>query len=68
MNHDKSMIASLPELKIKTAKSPDVTHNKSGGNEMTQKVNGSISSTTNVTEPNRDKDKFHFILMGMTVQ
>ena len=24
---------------------------------MTQKVNGSISSTTNVTKPNRDKDK-----------
>ncbi|XVF28579.1 hypothetical protein REPUB_Repub15cG0042200 [Reevesia pubescens] len=52
MNHDKSKIASLPELKIKTAKAPDVTHSKSGGKEMTQKVNGSISSTTN-----RNKEK-----------
>ncbi|XP_022760301.1 COP1-interacting protein 7-like [Durio zibethinus] len=57
MNHDKSMIASLPELKIKTTKAPAVTHNKSGGNEIPQKVNGSISSATNVTEPNRNKDK-----------
>ncbi|XVE65818.1 hypothetical protein DITRI_Ditri08aG0029800 [Diplodiscus trichospermus] len=57
MNHDKSMIASLPELKVKTTKAPDVTHSKSRGNEMTQKVNGSISSTSDVTEPNRNKDK-----------
>ena len=57
MNHDKSLIASLPELKIKTTKAPDVTHSKSGGNEMTLKVNGSISSSSSVTEPNRNKVK-----------
>ncbi|XWS39167.1 hypothetical protein CRYUN_Cryun18bG0026800 [Craigia yunnanensis] len=57
MNHDKSLIASLPELKIKTTKAPDVTHSKSGGNEMTQKVNGSVSSFSDVTEPNRNKVK-----------
>ncbi|OMO95448.1 hypothetical protein COLO4_15893 [Corchorus olitorius] len=57
MNHDKSKIASLPELKIKTNKAPDVTPSKSGGNEMTQKVNGSISSISSATEPNRNKDK-----------
>ncbi|XVF38482.1 hypothetical protein REPUB_Repub20aG0105900 [Reevesia pubescens] len=62
MNHDKSMIASLPELKIKTTKALDITHSKSGGNEITQKVNGSISSTTDFTEPNISKDKvsLHF--------
>ncbi|GMI95914.1 hypothetical protein like AT5G43310 [Hibiscus trionum] len=57
MNHDKSKIASLPELKIKTTKSPDVTSSKSGGTEMTQKVTGSISSTTNVNEPSRNEEK-----------
>ncbi|XVF66463.1 hypothetical protein PTKIN_Ptkin10aG0037800 [Pterospermum kingtungense] len=57
MNHDKSKIASLPELKLKTTKALDVTHRKSGGNETTQKVNGSISSTTDVTESNKNKDK-----------
>ncbi|XP_007035156.2 PREDICTED: uncharacterized protein LOC18603243 isoform X1 [Theobroma cacao] len=56
LNHDKSKIASLPELKTRTTKAPDVTHSKSGGNEMTQKVNGS-TSTAKVTEPNRNKDK-----------
>ncbi|XVF62835.1 hypothetical protein PTKIN_Ptkin09bG0040500 [Pterospermum kingtungense] len=57
MNHDKSKIATLPELKIKTTKAPDVTHGKAGGNGMTQKVNGSISSSNDVTEPNRNKGK-----------
>ncbi|XP_022740087.1 COP1-interacting protein 7-like [Durio zibethinus] len=57
MNHDKGMITSLRRLKIKTTKAPNVTHSKSGGNEMTQKVNGSISSTTDVTESNRNKNK-----------
>ncbi|GMI72052.1 hypothetical protein like AT5G43310 [Hibiscus trionum] len=57
VNYDKSKIASLPELKIKTTKSPDVTSSKLGGNEMTQKVTGSISSTTDVTEPSRNKEK-----------
>ncbi|XVE81873.1 hypothetical protein DITRI_Ditri15bG0100900 [Diplodiscus trichospermus] len=62
MNRDKSKIASLPELKITTTKAPDVTYSKSGRNGMTQKVNGSISSTTNVTEPDRNEDKvsLHF--------
>ncbi|XWS13872.1 hypothetical protein CRYUN_Cryun36dG0076100 [Craigia yunnanensis] len=64
MNHDKSKIASLPELKTKTTKAPDVTHSKSGGNGMTQKVNGSISSTNDVTEPNRNKDKVSLHIDG----
>ncbi|KAG4185426.1 hypothetical protein ERO13_A09G229166v2 [Gossypium hirsutum] len=57
MNHDKSKIASLPELKIKTTKDPNVTDNKLGGNEMIQKVSGSISSTIDVAEPSRNTDK-----------
>ncbi|PPD85631.1 hypothetical protein GOBAR_DD17401 [Gossypium barbadense] len=57
MNHDKSKIASLPELKIKTTKDPNVTDNKSGGNGMTQKVSGSTSSTIDVAEPSRNTDK-----------
>ncbi|XP_039000097.1 COP1-interacting protein 7-like isoform X2 [Hibiscus syriacus] len=57
VNHDKSKIASLPELKIKTTKAPDVTSSKSKGNAMTQKVTGSISSTTDVNEPSRNKEK-----------
>ncbi|KAE8667989.1 COP1-interacting protein-related, putative isoform 3 [Hibiscus syriacus] len=57
VNHDMSKIASLPELKIKTTKSPDVTSGKLGGNEMTQKVTGSISSTTDVTESSRNKEE-----------
>nr|KJB38391.1 hypothetical protein B456_006G252900 [Gossypium raimondii] len=57
MNHDKSKIASLPELKIKTTKDPNVTDNKSGGNGMTQKVSGNTSSTIDVAEPSRNTDK-----------
>ncbi|KAE8664823.1 Detected protein of confused Function [Hibiscus syriacus] len=57
VNHDKSKIVSLPELKIKTTKAPDITSNKSEGNAMTQKVTGSISSTTDVNEPSRNKEK-----------
>ncbi|XP_022722369.1 COP1-interacting protein 7-like isoform X2 [Durio zibethinus] len=64
MNHDKSKIASLPELKIKTTKAPEVTHCKSGGNGITQKVNGRISSITDVTEPNRNKDKVSLHING----
>ncbi|KAK8623805.1 hypothetical protein V6N13_065168 [Hibiscus sabdariffa] len=60
VNYDKSKIASLPELKIKTTKAPDITCSKSGGNEMTQKVNGSISSTTDVTELNKNPDEVSY--------
>ncbi|KAE8734144.1 COP1-interacting protein-related, putative isoform 3 [Hibiscus syriacus] len=60
VNYDNSKIASLPELKIKTTKAPDITHSKSRGNEMTQKVNGSISSTTNVTELNIKPEKVSY--------
>ncbi|KAL4296975.1 hypothetical protein GQ457_12G004340 [Hibiscus cannabinus] len=50
VNHDKSKIASLPELKIKTTKAPDVTSSKSGGTE-------SISLTADANEPSRNKEK-----------
>ncbi|XP_038996100.1 uncharacterized protein LOC120120550 [Hibiscus syriacus] len=57
VNHDKSKIVSLPELKIKTTKVPNITSSKSEGNAMTQKVTGSISSTIDVNEPSRNKEK-----------
>ncbi|GMJ01987.1 hypothetical protein like AT5G43310 [Hibiscus trionum] len=64
VNYDKSKIASLPELKIKATKAHNITHSKSGGNEMTQKVNGSISSTTDVTELNKNPDKVPYDVNG----
>ncbi|KAF2313999.1 hypothetical protein GH714_021405 [Hevea brasiliensis] len=45
MNHDKSKTASLPELKIKTTKGPEVPEGNSGVKKMPQKVNASKSST-----------------------
>ncbi|XP_039063303.1 uncharacterized protein LOC120207988 [Hibiscus syriacus] len=41
------------KLKIKITKAPDITPSKSRGNEMTQKVNGSISSTIDVKNPDK---------------
>ncbi|MBA0612488.1 hypothetical protein Godav_013084 [Gossypium davidsonii] len=64
MNHDKSKIVSLPELKIKTTKAPNITHSNSGGKGMTQKVNRSVSSTTNVTELCKNLDKVSFNIDG----
>ncbi|KAL4272657.1 hypothetical protein GQ457_13G026070 [Hibiscus cannabinus] len=64
VNYDKSKIAFLPELKIRTTKAPNVTHSNSGGNAMTQKVNGSISSTTDVTELNKNPGKVSFDING----
>uniref|UniRef100_A0A2N9GHT8 COP1-interacting protein 7 n=1 Tax=Fagus sylvatica TaxID=28930 RepID=A0A2N9GHT8_FAGSY len=46
VNYDKSKAATLPELKIRTSKGPDVARTKSAAKEMTQKVNGKKSSTT----------------------
>ncbi|KAE8712410.1 COP1-interacting protein-related, putative isoform 3 [Hibiscus syriacus] len=60
VNYDNGKIASLPELKIKTTKSPDITLSKSRGNEMTPEVNGSISSTTDVAELNKNADKVSY--------
>ncbi|KAK8571916.1 hypothetical protein V6N13_047544 [Hibiscus sabdariffa] len=64
VNYDKGKIAFLPELKIKTTKAHNVTHSNSGGNEMTQKVNGSISSTTDITELNKNPGKVSFDING----
>ncbi|KAK8548645.1 hypothetical protein V6N13_054577 [Hibiscus sabdariffa] len=64
VNSDISKIASLPELKIKTTKAPNVIHSNSGGNEMTQKVNGNISSTTDFTELNKNPGKVSFDING----
>ncbi|KAG7996698.1 hypothetical protein I3843_01G174800 [Carya illinoinensis] len=46
MNHDRSKAATLPELKIRTSKGPDVAQSKSGAKDTAQKVNGNKSSTT----------------------
>ncbi|KAB2092649.1 hypothetical protein ES319_A02G044500v1 [Gossypium barbadense] len=63
VNHDKSKIVSLPELKIKTTKAPNITHSNSGG-KGTQKVNRSVSSTINVTELCKNLDKVSFNIDG----
>ncbi|GLT99339.1 hypothetical protein SLE2022_167820 [Rubroshorea leprosula] len=60
MNHDKSKIASLPELKIRTSKASDAATKKSGAKEMAQKLNGSKSSATEVAELNRNGEKVSF--------
>ncbi|GKU85732.1 hypothetical protein SLEP1_g357 [Rubroshorea leprosula] len=57
MNHDKSKIASLPELKIRKSEAPNAAASQSGAKEMAQKVNGSKSSSTEVAEMNRKKEK-----------
>lgn len=57
MNHDKSKIASLPELKVKTSKASDAASSKSGAKEMALRVNGSKSSATEVAELNKSKEK-----------
>lgn len=46
MNHDRSKAATLPELKIRTSKGPDVARGKSAAKEATQKVSQNKSSTT----------------------
>ncbi|KAF5465917.1 hypothetical protein F2P56_015880 [Juglans regia] len=46
MNHDRSKAATLPELKIRTSKGPDVAQSKSGAKDTAQKVNRNKSSTT----------------------
>lgn len=53
MNHDKNMTASLPELKIRTTKQPEVPQTKSSVKERPQKMNGSKSSTTGGAELKR---------------
>lgn len=44
VNHDKSMIATLPELKVRTPKASDIVHNRSSVKEKTQKLNGNKPS------------------------
>lgn len=46
MNHDRSKAATLPELKIKKSKGPDVAQSKSAAKEPAQNCNGNKSSTT----------------------
>ncbi|KAK3190352.1 hypothetical protein Dsin_029913 [Dipteronia sinensis] len=58
MNHDKNKVASLPELKVRKSKEAEVTHNKSAAKELTQKVNGTKSSTLSEgTEQKKNKEK-----------
>lgn len=58
VNHDKSKGASLPELKIKTLKSPVIASEKLTAKEIVQKVNGSESSAPEI-KPKKDKDMFY---------
>ncbi|GAU43014.1 hypothetical protein TSUD_28330 [Trifolium subterraneum] len=44
VNHDKSMIAALPELKVRTSKASEIVQNVSSVKVKTQKVNGNKSS------------------------
>ncbi|XP_028769626.1 COP1-interacting protein 7 isoform X2 [Neltuma alba] len=45
VNHDKNKTATLPEVKVRTAKATDVSHNRSSVKEKTEKVNGNKIST-----------------------
>ncbi|WCJ24068.1 COP1-interacting protein-related [Euphorbia peplus] len=58
VNYDKNKIASLPELKIKTMKRPDVSKGKLVAKELPQNVNESQSkSTSEGGELKRNSDK-----------
>lgn len=58
MNLDKSKAATLPEIKIKTPRTSNVTQRKSTAEEASQKVNGSKSSSAmEASKLSRDSDK-----------
>ncbi|KAF9673575.1 hypothetical protein SADUNF_Sadunf10G0038500 [Salix dunnii] len=58
MNHDKSMVASLPELKTKTTKRHEVAPGNSAAKEISQKMNKSKSiSTSKSTELKQNGNK-----------
>lgn len=59
VNYDKSKAATLPELKIRTSKGPDVSQIKSTTKEVTQKGNLTKSSTTSeLAGAKRNNEKF----------
>eukprot|EP00257_Ricinus_communis_P021214 XP_015580644.1 COP1-interacting protein 7 isoform X1 [Ricinus communis] len=58
VNYDKNKTASLPELKIKTTKAPDVAQGNSAGKEMVHKPNEGKSNTISIgAEVKRSSDK-----------